>query len=198
MQIYSSEKCVPFDFCLKPKRAPEEYEGFLTEDRLDADYPAQDLQLEEAGATEDETAEFEKVAFTECNGEEEDESEDRYGSGVQVLDHFDEDHITCYLKEVASYPLLTQEREIELAQTIRYGQERLVDMIQQNAPESRLFEELDQKVQKLLSHEKSFPGVRDKILKVIYRTLEKAAKDHPNKKTICGLAGPGESHHELN
>lgn len=182
MQIYSSEKCVPFDFCLKPKRAPEEYEEFLTNDRLDGDYPAQDLQLEEAGATTDETAEFEKVAFTECNGEDEEDSEDRYGSGLQVLDHFDEDHITCYLKEVASYPLLTQEREIELAQTIRFGQEKLVEMIHRNSAESRVFEELDQKVQKLLSHEKSFPGVRDKVLKVIVRTLEKAAKDHPSKK----------------
>ena len=32
---------------------------------------------------------------------------------------FDEDHVTCYLREVAGYPLLTQEREIMLAQTIR-------------------------------------------------------------------------------
>ena len=39
--------------------------------------------------------------------------------------------------------------------------------------------DLNEKVYKLLEHEKTFPGVRDKVLKVVVRTLERATIDHP-------------------
>ena len=44
---------------------------------------------------------------------------------------------------------------------------------------SKIMADLNEKVDKLLEHEKTFPGVRDKVLKVIVRTLERAANEHP-------------------
>ncbi|MDY0041064.1 MAG: sigma-70 family RNA polymerase sigma factor [Desulforhabdus sp.] len=180
MQIYSSEKCVPYEFLLKRKEMQEEYEGLLAEDILASEYSRKDLSLDETDQTKEDTEDNEQACAAVIESDEEDESEED-STAVQASDNFDEDHITCYLKEVASYPLLTQEREIELAQIIRRGQEQLVEMIEANVGEGKLFEELHQKVQKLLSHEKSFPGVRDKILKVIVRTLERASKDYPDR-----------------
>jgi RNA polymerase primary sigma factor len=184
MQIYSSEKCVPYDFYLKRKEMQKEYKGLLAEDIVDSDYSDKDLALDEAVRVEEEI-DNDETSATELSGEE-DEEESRE-TGFQVSNDFEEDHITCYLKEVASYPLLTQEREIELAQIIRLGQEQLVEMVQDYASEGKIFEDLHQKVQKLLSHEKSFPGVRDKILKVIVRTLERAAKDQPRQSLYTDL-----------
>ncbi len=66
-----------------------------------------------------------------------------------------------------------------LAQTIRRGQEQLVELVEEAAPNDDLMRELALKVKKLICHEKSFPGVRDKILKVILRTLERATHELP-------------------
>jgi len=116
----------------------------------------------------------------EAAAEREEEDEDLLPEGVTAAgEDFEEDHVTCYLKEVSSYPLLTQERETELAQVIREGQEELVRMVCECSTEDRLAADLHQKVQKLLDSEKSFPGVRDKILKVIVRTFERGTMDYP-------------------
>ncbi len=187
MQMYSSEKCISYDFFVKRKKTQEEYESVVAEDVLDSEYSDKDLALDEAVQAEEETTENDEVRSSDYSNEEDEDSEETTKAGFQVNDDFDEDHITCYLKEVASYPLLTQEREIELAQMIRQGQESLVEMVSEHAAENRIFEELNEKVQKLLSHEKSFPGVRDKILKVIVRTLERAAKDHPDRHLYADL-----------
>lgn len=187
MQMYSSEKCISYDFFVKRKKTQEEYEGVVAEDVLDSDYSEKDLALDEAVQADDETTDNEEARLPNDSNEEDDDSEETSTAGFRVNDDFDEDHITCYLKEVASYPLLTQEREIELAQMIRQGQESLVEMVSEHATENKIFAELNDKVQKLLTHEKSFPGVRDKILKVIVRTLERAAKDHPERHLYADL-----------
>jgi DNA-directed RNA polymerase sigma subunit (sigma70/sigma32) len=41
-------------------------------------------------------------------------------------DMFQGDLISCYLQEISHFPLLTPEREIELAKTIKKGQKELV------------------------------------------------------------------------
>jgi len=46
-------------------------------------------------------------------------------------------------------------------------------------PDDRIMAELNEKIKKLVEHEKTFPGVRDKVLKVVVRTLERAANEHP-------------------
>ena len=107
------------------------------------------------------------------------------------VEDFEEDHITCYLKEVSSYPLLTQERETELAQIIRHGQDELVQIVQEHATDDRMIADLNEKVKKLLEHEKTFPGVRDKVLKVIVRTLERADRRSPGKSALSRPRWPG-------
>ncbi len=65
---------------------------------------------------------------------------------------------------------------------IREGQEELVKMVADQASEDRLIMDLHQKVEKLIGHEKAFPGVRDKILKVILRTLERGVLENPENR----------------
>ncbi|MGD8877529.1 MAG: sigma-70 factor domain-containing protein, partial [Syntrophobacterales bacterium] len=44
-------------------------------------------------------------------------------------DMFQGDLISCYLQEISHFPLLTPEREIELAKTIKKGQKELVALM---------------------------------------------------------------------
>ncbi len=99
-----------------------------------------------------------------------------------IFDGFENDPFSCYAREIAGYPLLTQERELELALAIREGQDHLVRMVAAHAPDDRFFSDLKAKVQKLLSREKTFPGMRDKALKLILDTLEQVAADHPQHR----------------
>lgn len=98
-----------------------------------------------------------------------------------------EDHITCYLKEVSGFPLLTRERETELAQIIRNGQDQLVQIVSVHAADNSILADLGYKVNKLLDHEKTFPGVRDKVLKVIVHTLESESKNNPENPIFSFL-----------
>jgi RNA polymerase primary sigma factor len=95
-------------------------------------------------------------------------------------DGFEKDPVACYLKEVSSYPLLTRDREIELALIIREGQQNLVKMVRMLAFQEKPIRDLNGKVQGLLEREKAFPGIRDKVLKLILTTFERLAHDHPN------------------
>ncbi|GKT08582.1 RNA polymerase sigma factor RpoD/SigA [Desulforhabdus sp. TSK] len=176
MKNYSSETCLPFKYYFHGDERQQEYRKFMREEVSEDEFKEADLglvdTLEVNGAQLECDEEMGNSAV--CGEEEEDTSLESARE-----DNFEEDHVTYYLKEVASYPLLTQEREIELAQTIRTGQERLVELVKQNASVDRMILDLHQKVEKLLAHEKSFPGVRDKILKVILRTLERGVRDCP-------------------
>ncbi len=142
------------------------------------EYEEPDLALDEAADVDEDAAEDGEPLRAEGLIEDEDEAEGAGAVAPAKAGEFEDDPVTCYLREVSSYPLLTVEREMELAQAIRIGQDELVEMISENADGDRIVADMNGKVQKLLAHEKSFPGVRDKVLKVIVRTLEKSAIDH--------------------
>lgn len=178
MKSYSSEKCLPFDYYLKKRDAEEDFEGLIEGRVMGGNFPSADLELEQVESAASEDA-MDAPMLTEEQAEAEEE-EALAEVPISAGEDFEEDHITCYLKEVSSYPLLTQERETELAQIIRHGQDELVDIVREHAGEQRILADLNDKVEKLLEHEKTFPGVRDKVLKVIVRTLERAAHDHPD------------------
>ncbi len=177
MKPYSSEKCLPFDYFFKKRNDEEEFEGLMDSQAIGGGFPGAGLELDEH---ESQSESSELVGVAELSEDElEVEEEETVERAAPAAEEFEEDHITCYLKEVASYPLLTQERETELAQIIRGGQDELVQIVEVHAPESRVMADLNEKVMKLLENEKAFPGVRDKVLKVIVRTLERATADQP-------------------
>ena len=130
----------------------------------------------------------------ECDGRDEflvdeygQEESELLDSSTDTGGDFEDDHITCYLREVSSYPLLSPEKEIELAQTIRVGQNHLVKLIADHVGHSPVLEELDHKIGALLDNEKSFPGVRDKVLKLVTRTLERATRKAPEDLVFARL-----------
>ena len=171
-----SEKCLPFDYYFKKPASEDDFESLLEAQVIEGRFNGPDLDLEQIDRVgSDEEAGI--PALSEVEPEEEGPVEAE--ATAAVIEDFEEDHITCYLKEVSSYPLLTQERETELAQIIRDGQDELVQIVWKHAPADKIMAELNEKVNKLLEHEKTFPGVRDKVFKVVMRTLERAADDHP-------------------
>ena len=186
MKSYTAEKCLPIDYYLKKPDSEDDFESLLEGRGMESRFDNADLDLEQIDRVVAGEEEAGAPALSEMEPEEEAPAENE--SSAAPLEDFEEDHITCYLKEVSSYPLLTQERETELAQIIRHGQEDLVQIVGEHAPEDRIMAELNEKVRKLLEHEKSFPGVRDKVLKVVVRTLERAACEHPeNPMFTVGL-----------
>ncbi len=177
MKSYGSEKCLPLDYFLKKPDSEDDFESLLQGRSIEGRFERSELGLE---SIERENSEEDSsiTSLAEMEVSEEDDSNEAEAAAPPEED-FDEDHITCYLKEVSSYPLLTQERETELAQIIRYGQDELVQIVSEQINHDRIMAELNEKVNKLLEHEKTFPGVRDKVLKVIVRTLERAVSDKP-------------------
>jgi RNA polymerase primary sigma factor len=108
------------------------------------------------------------------------DDKDRAQLCESASDSFEKDPVTCYMNEVSGYPLLTREREVQLALSIREGQDRLVQMVKTHASQDAAIRDLNGKVHKLLSQEKAFPGIRDKVLKTILGTLERLVHDRPN------------------
>jgi len=179
MKAYSSEKCIPIDLFLTRKEMQENYGGIIQGRVLGTGFDDTELTLDDAEEIAEQVESEESSDTSGFAGEAEEDEELHAESGVP--DEFEDDPVTCYLREVSSYPLLSQEREMELAQMIRRGQEQLVELVEVNAAKDKTVLDLHSKVQKLLSHESAFPGVRDKILKVILRTLERGAQEHINQ-----------------
>ena len=183
MKTYGAQECIPFKYFFERKESPRSYEDLGEEDVLEEACTETEVVLARPMDEDQEQNGIEDVLDRLRSAAQESyQPEALAGTPAGGGEDFDEDHVTCYLREVAGYPLLTQEREIMLAQTIRRGQEELVQLVQESAPHDELVRELSQKVRKLISHEKSFPGVRDKILKVILRTLERAVQELPGHR----------------
>jgi len=175
MKSYGSEKCLPFDYYFKKPDPEDDFESLLKGQVIEGRFNGPDLDLEQIDRVDPD----EEGVIAALSEEPEEEEPVEPEVVAAPIEDFEEDHITCYLKEVSSYPLLTQERETELAQIIRHGQDELVLIVREHVPDDRIMAELNEKIKKLVEHEKTFPGVRDKVLKVVVRTLERAANEHP-------------------
>jgi len=189
MKGYGSTECLPFDYLFGRKETPRVFEDLGEEEGLAETCVETEMILGRPMDEEQEQNGIEDVLDRLKAASDESYQEEAASGAPAGAEDFDEDHVTCYLREVAGYPLLTQEREILLAQTIRRGQDQLVELIEESAPQDALLRELALKVRKLICHEKSFPGVRDKILKVILRTLERAALEFPAEPRYAQLLG---------
>ncbi len=184
MKARASKKGGPFDYFFEKHSAEKDFEGLIDRQAIGGKLPGPDLALQpiEHSAADEET-DIGVLPEEQVEAEEEEEALSEVSTAPGR--DFEEDHITCYLKEVSSFSLLTREREIELAQIIRNGQDELVQVVCDHADENAILLDLRDKVNKLLEREKNFPGVKDKVLKVIVRTLERASKDYPENSVFC-------------
>ncbi|MBW1974136.1 MAG: sigma-70 family RNA polymerase sigma factor [Deltaproteobacteria bacterium] len=132
--------------------------------------------------------EVDELEFSGSNDDKTEIAEDTEAAGVDVDEYlFDSDHVSAYLKEIAGYYLLSPEREIELAETIRDGQNELMELVKEEASRDDHFRQIHRKVLKLHAKEKKFPGVRDKILKVIQRSINQMVKKWPDNEHYWDL-----------
>jgi RNA polymerase primary sigma factor len=184
MKSYCNEKCISSGLYLEQEKMQEGLGHLLEKGILNSYYPEPDMEFDQDLRSRDGRNEkMDRFNMEHGTGTEETLLE----ADSEVEDEFEEDHVTYYLKEISSYPLLTPEREIELAQIIRMGQDRLVQLVEEHAAREKPIRELHQKARKLLSHEEAFPGVRDKVLKLIMRSLEQAQKEYPDKPVYSSL-----------
>ncbi|MEJ5301543.1 MAG: sigma-70 family RNA polymerase sigma factor [Thermodesulforhabdaceae bacterium] len=110
-----------------------------------------------------------------------------YMSAVDDEETTYEDHISAYLREVAHHPLITPEREMELAEIIRRGQDELLAIINAYVEFHETLNKLSERICKLQAKEKSFPGLRDKAVRMIVRTVSNLAQKHRNNEAIQDL-----------
>jgi RNA polymerase primary sigma factor len=80
-----------------------------------------------------------------------------------------------YVQEVARHPLLSRERELELARTIREGQEALIGLILNRRRLEKCLAELAVQIRLWRQKERFYPGLRDKMVSQIMLTLEEVA-----------------------
>src|SRR5271157_811028 len=112
MEAYAAKKGGPFDYFFEKHSAEEDFEGLIDKQVIGGKLSGPDLALEPIEySAADEEADFAVLPAEQVEAEEEEEAL----SGVSMAPgrNFEEDHLTCYLKEVSSFSLLTKERETE-------------------------------------------------------------------------------------
>jgi RNA polymerase primary sigma factor len=183
MKGYARNGDIPLSVRVERAQLHEDLDSLVEKGILAAEFSWATMDVKNDQSDEDESEDRDD-AVDEEYGQDESELLD---STTEASGEFEDDHITCYLREVSSYPLLSPEREIDLAQTIRNGQNQLVKLVTDHASHSHVLQELEYKIARLLDNEKSFPGVRDKVLKLITRTLERAVSKQPQEPLFVSL-----------
>lgn len=113
---------------------------------------------------------------------------------VKNQESFEEDHITCYLKEVAAYPLLSPDEEAELAKNIMSGEMALRELIEENKDKTELLKDLWEEISHAKRNISKFPGVRDKLVTLIIKSLRDAAEREENPGIYSELLEEAERH----
>lgn len=100
---------------------------------------------------------------------------------------YESDHVSAYLREVAHHPLITPEREMELAEIIRQGQDELINLVISHADAHEILKKLSERLQKIQAKEKAFPGLRDKAVRLINKTVNQLVQKHPENVLLKSL-----------
>jgi RNA polymerase primary sigma factor len=90
-------------------------------------------------------------------------------------DLFEGDLVSCYLQEISRFPLLTPQREIELAKIIKNGQEQLVALIWDDRLKDAHFNGLRKQLRKWQEDTLHYPGLREKMLECALAALKRAS-----------------------
>ncbi len=108
---------------------------------------------------------------------------------VPERDYVELDNISSYLREVAFYPLITPEREKELAETIRKGQDELVSLVEAYSSYHESIKRLYERIKKLLAQQTSFPGIRDKIVNLVRKSFQQLLEKNPSNSILQEVHG---------
>ncbi len=87
----------------------------------------------------------------------------------------DADLMSYYLRDVSRFPLLSPQREVELAKTIREGQEELVRFLWDKRASNGDLDGLRQRVQDWYGEVARYPGLREKMVRHALEGMKKAA-----------------------
>jgi RNA polymerase primary sigma factor len=109
--------------------------------------------------------------------EEDQNGKDCVSAAADEEDVFQEDLTSCYLQEIARFSLLSAEREMELARTIKEGQEELVALIWDERADGCHPEGLRGQVRTWQAKATSFPGLREKMVVHVLEALERGAAE---------------------
>jgi len=104
-------------------------------------------------------------------------------------DLFQEDLVSFYLQEISRYSLLTPEREMELAKIVKEGQEELVQLLWDRRASSSYFDEVRDQLGRWRDESLSYPGLREKMVKLVLDGLEEAAARKDSSRGIRELHG---------
>ena len=98
-------------------------------------------------------------------------------SNTSQEDLFQGDLISCYLQEISRFPLLSPERETELAKTIKEGQKSLVALIWDARAEDCQFNGLRDQLRQWKNDSVNYPGLREKMVDYALAALERVAAE---------------------
>lgn len=133
----------------------------------------------QVGVEDDLRASREEEACVPSTFEEQEESQEEEVRTCELVesedDLFQEDLVSFYLQEISRYSLLTADREIELAKIVKEGQEELVQLLWEKRASSSQFDELRDQLGRWRDESVSYPGLREKMVKLVLDGLEEAA-----------------------
>jgi RNA polymerase primary sigma factor len=147
----------------------------------------------QAGVEDELRASGEEEACVPSTYEEQEKSRKEEVRTCELVDSedglFQEDLVSFYLQEISRYSLLTPEREMELAKIVKEGQEELVQLLWDRKASSSHFDEIRDQLGRWRGESMSYPGLREKMVKLVLDGLEETAARKDSSRGIRELHG---------
>jgi RNA polymerase primary sigma factor len=143
------------------------------------------VRVEEISANDEQEA---CVPAEADQGASSDEEDSRACAFVDSDDEiFQDDLVSFYLQEISRFSLLSPEREMELAKVIKDGQEELVQLLRDRRASSSQFDRLRDQLSKWQSESQHYPGLREKMVRLVLEGLTEAAPRNGGSRGIREL-----------